>query len=411
MTRQQVGWALVALAGILLLVQLVPAVASAGRSKPAPRVAALPREGGPTAPTSDLPAVFRVTRLAPTEQGLMIDRTASGRDLEIVSWQGALDGRVQLPAREDSTDGWGLSQSPDGSRLLDGVLLLDIDGRLRDLSRLIQQPNLYSFTWRDDSAGACALQLESDGVASLVEFAFNRGQAELTHYGLPADFGASGQLARTHSGVTEKVAPTILACSRATRTAVVGIVDLVGAAHVVIVDLVTGAEVGRREYPAGSASGLVGSRDGRLIALNGGRAQSLQAGPVPHTVVRKLDDGRVVRDFGSDQVVRSFSSDNLAVLVDSPTRAGTSVVRLRDGAPAWSDTSDRQLLGWIARPLSSEFALALGRRDTNTCTRGEPGKFPQFCRFQRAQDLVVASPDGSTRALGHGLGVWGYQVP
>jgi hypothetical protein len=398
-TRQQVGWGLVVLAGVLLLAQLVPVLTGAHPTAARNRVAA-PVELGPTsAPThGTLPATFRPNRLAPTEEAVMVDRRADGREVNLVGWQGAPEGTIQLPPGE--TAGWGFTQSPDGARLLDGTLFLDIDGRTSDLSNMMVQPKVSSFTWRDDSAGACALQDEGEGTTSLIEFIFNPGQVQLLRFNLPPEFAIGGQ-----------VSPRVLSCSRSQRTIVLGEVGLRGQVGLLVVDLVTGATLGRRDYPAGSAATIAGSPDGKLLALNSGRAQGWQTGPLPHTVVRSIGDGAVVRDFGTDTLVRTFSADSTEVLVDSPTHAGAAVRRLSDGGVVWTDNSSRQLLGWLARPLSHSFAVALGSRDNNTCTRGEPGKFPQFCHFQKQQDLVLVADTGSARSIDRGLGAWGYDIP
>lgn len=386
-----------ALAGVLLVVQLLPLFRPGAATGATSGVRAPSKLGPSSGPSTGAgPVSFNPHRPASTEQAVMFDPRADGRSLSIVGWQGSHEGSIGLPTVASGVRGWGLSQSPDGSRVLDGTLFMDSDGRTRDLANLIVQPRVSSFTWRDDSAGACALQDEGEETTSLVEFLFNPGQVQLLRFTLPAQFAV-------HS--------VVLSCSRAQRTIVVGLVDLLGAVHLLVVDLVTGAEVARRDYPRGSAGTIAGSPDGKLVALNSGRAQGYQTGPLPHTVVREVGDGAVVRDFGTDTIIHGFSADSTTVLVDSPTRPGTAIRRLSDGGAEWSDGSDRQLLGWLARPLTHSFALALGRRDNNTCTKGEPGKFPQFCRFAQVHDLLEVSDTGIARDIGHGHGAWGYDVP
>lgn len=387
---------MVVLAGVLLVAQLAPVLAaskgagSTALSSPQP---SLRHGSGP------IGGEFRARRLAPTEESLVIDRTGNHTNFEVVGWQGSHDGTLDAPKLVDPADSrWGYLQSLDGSRFLAGTRYLDVDGRSSDLTYLVEYGRLTGLIWRDDSQGACALTDDGAGTGSLVQFVFNPGHASEVRFRLPAEFAADGQ-----------PPPTVLWCSRAQRTAAVGLVADDGTALVEILDIANGAELGRRAYRPGSASSLVASRDGRWLAVNGGSLPG-STRPAAHTVVRDINSDRVLRDLGTDTTVRSFSNDGSRVLVDSPSRPSTSVVMVADGSTLWTDTTGRQLLGWLARPVSPEFAVALGSRDPKTCTRGEPLKFPQFCRFEALQDLEVISETGAGRAVGRGIGAWGYTV-
>ena len=128
-------------------------------------------------------------------------------------------------------------------------------------------------------------------------------------------------------------------------------------------------------------------------------------------MVRDLDSDRVLLTLGPDVAVRAFSSDGEAVVASSPFQPGAEVVRVRDGSKLYTDRSDRVLLGWTARPRGRDFALAFGSRVGNSCTKGEPGKFPQFCRYGPLQSLEIISSDaGTRRQIGVGVGAWGYRV-
>lgn len=378
---------MVAAAGVLLALQLVPADALKARA--------------PRSPPANDPVAhsFRVRRLGPAQDAVFVARAEAASHLEIVGWRGEPDGDLRLPAISGSLNpGWGFVQSPSGSRFLDGTLLLDITGVTEDLARLVDASRISNFTWRDDSEGACAVRDEGDRAASLVEFFFNPGAATSTSFALPGDFGFGNQ-----------TGPRVLACNRARRVVVVGLVGLDHSARVVVLDLVTGEELGRRTYPAGSAATLAASPDGRMLALNGG--PDLSVGPAGPTVIRDLESNRIVLALGTDLAVRAFSSDGEAVLASSPFLPGAEVVRVRDGSKLYADTTDRVLLGWIARPRGRDFALAFGAREDNSCTKGEPGKFPQFCRYGPLQSLeVVASDAGTMRQIGLGIGAWGYRV-
>jgi hypothetical protein len=392
--RQRLGWAMVGLAAVLLLAQLVPVLA-AGRGPTALSSSQASLRHGP----GPLGAEFRARRLAPTEESLVIDRTGNHTNFEVVGWQGSHDGTLDAPKLVNPADtGWGYLQSFDGSRFLAGTRYLDIDGRSSDLTYLVEYGRLTSFMWRDDSQGACALTDDGAGTGSLVQFVFNPGHASEVRFRLTSEFAADG-----------RPPPTVLWCSRAQRTAAVGVVADDGTALVEILDIANGAELGRRAYRGGSASSLVASGDGKLLAVNGGSLPG-STGPAAHTVVRDINTDRVLLDLGTDTIVRSFSNDGSRVLVDSPSRPATAIVKVADGSTLWTDNTGRELLGWLARPVSPEFAVALGRLDPRTCTRGEPLKFPQFCRFEALQDLEVISETGAVRAVGRGIGAWGYTV-
>lgn len=384
---------MVVLAGVLLLAQLAPALASGLRAGQGSARAAEPRlRHGP----GPLGGEFRASRLAPTVETLVVDRTAGGTHYEVVGWEGSHEGTLTAPRVAAAAQPvWGDLQSPDGSRFLAGTQYLDIDGRSSDLTYLVEFGALTSFTWREDSQGACALTDFGQGTASMAQFVFNPGHASYIGFPLSSDFAGNGEYG-----------PTVLWCNRALRTAAVGIVRPDGSANVDVLDLVTGEDLGQRSYPRGSARSMVASQDGKL-AING--ADVAHHGP-GRTVVRDINSDRVLLDLGPDATVRSFSSDASRVLVDYPSHAGAAVLMVSGGTKVWEDTSGRELLGWLPRPFSAEFAVALGRRDPRTCTRGEPLKFPQFCRFEALQDLEVISETGGVQAIGRGIGAWGYTV-
>lgn len=384
---------MVVLAGVLLLAQLASAWASSlGAGQGAARAAVARLRQGP----GPLGGEFRASRLAPTVETLVVDRTGGGTQFELIGWEGSHEGTLTAPrlAVADQPS-WGDLQSPDGSRFLAGTQYLDIDGRSSNLTYLVEFGPLTGFTWREDSQGACALTDFGPGTASMAQFVFNPGHAGYVRFPLPSDFAGNGQYG-----------PTVLWCNRELRTAAVGIVRPDGSAHVEVLDLVTGADLGQRSYPQGSTRSMVASEDGKL-AINGADVAHLGPG---RTVVRDINSDRVLLDLGTDATVRSFSSDASRVLVDYPSHPGVAVVMVAGGGKAWEDNSGRELLGWLPRPYSAEFAVALGRRDPRTCTRGEPLKFPQFCRFAALQDLEVISETGVVQALGRGIGAWGYTV-
>ena len=378
---------MVGIAAALLALQLIPADAF----KPRPPRAAAVLEGAP--------GTFRVRRLAPEQDALFVARSPAPSGLEIIGWRGEHEGDLRLPgATGPLNPGWGFLQSPSGARFIDGTLLLDITGTTENLARLVDASRIGGFTWRDDSEGACAVRDDGGGAASLVEFFFNPHRATFASFPLPTGFGFGDQ-----------TGPRVLACNRARRIVVVGVVGLDHSARVVVLDLVTGEELGRRSYPAGSAAGLVASPDGRLLALDAG--PDLSVGPAGPTVVMELETDRVLLNLGSDLAVRGFSADGQAVVVSSPFQPGARVLRVDDGRLLYGDTSDRVLLGWISRPQGHDFALAFGSPEGNSCTRGEPGKFPQFCRYAPLQSLEIVSSDtGKMRQFGLGAGAWGYRV-
>lgn len=384
---------MVVLAGILLLAQLAPGLASGlGLGQGTARAAEPRLRQGPL----PLGSEFRAVRLAPTVETLLVDRTGGGTQFEVVGWEASHEGTLTAPRVPAAAPAaWGDIQSPDGSRFIAGTRYLDIDGRSSDLTYMVEFGPLTGLTWREDSQGACALTDYGSGTAAMVQFVFNPGHATAIRFPLPREFSGNGEYG-----------PTMLWCNRALRTAGVGIVRPDGSALIDVLDLVTGADLGQRSYPHGTARSLVASPDGRL-ALNG--ADPAHYGP-SHTVVRDINSDRVLLDLGTDTTVRGFSSDAALVLVDHPSRPGSALVRVADGTHLWEDSSGRELLGWVSRPFSSEFAVALGRRDPRTCTRGEPLKFPQFCRFEALQDLEVVTATGGTVALGRGVGAWGYSV-
>jgi hypothetical protein len=386
---------MVMLAGVLLLAQLAPVLSfRVGAGQAAAARTALPGQRHGPGP---LGGEFRASRLAPTEEGLVVDRVGGGTNFEVVGWQGTHDGTLVAPRLPGySLSAWGDLQSPDGSRFVAGTLYLDIDGRSSDLRYLVEFGALTGYTWREDSQGACALTDNGPGTAALVQFVFNPGHATDLRFKLPTDFAGDAEYG-----------PTVLWCNRALRTAAVGIVRPDGSAQVEVLDLVTGEDLGQRTYPRGSARSMMASSDGKLLAING--ADPAHAGPGP-TVVRDINSDRVLLDLGADTTVRSFSSDGSRILVDSPSHPGAAVLMVSGGARLWQDTSNRELLGWLARPFSPEFAIALGSRDARTCTRGEPLKFPQFCRFEALQDLEVVTATGVTLGIGRGVGAWGYTV-
>ena len=378
---------MVGVAAALLALQLIPAEAFKPR---------LPRTA---AALEGTPRMFQVLRLEPEQDALFVARSQTSSRLEIIGWSGAHEGDLRLPAAAGPLNpGWGVLQSPSGARFIDGTLLLDITGATEDLGRLVDASRVAGFTWRDDSEGACAVRDDGGGASSLVEFFFNPHLATSASFPLPAGFGFGDQ-----------TGPRVLACNRARRIVVVGLVGLDHSARVVVLDLVTGEELGRRSYPAGSAAGLVGSPDGRLLALDAG--PDLSVGPAGPTVVLELDTDQVLLNLGSDLAVRGFSADGQAVVVSSPFQPGATVLRVADGRNLYRDTSDRVLLGWISRPHGHDFALAFGSREGNSCTRGEPGKFPQFCRYAPLQSLeIISSDSGKMRQFGLGAGAWGYRV-
>lgn len=384
---------MVVLAGVLLLAQLAPAWASRwGAGQGAARATEPRSRQGP----SPLGGEFRASRLAPTEGTVVVDRTGEGTHFELVGWDGSHEGTLTAPRLAVAVaPAWGDLQSPDGSRFLAGTRYLDIDGRSSDLTYLVEFGALTGFTWREDSLGACALTDVGQGTASMAQFVFNPGRAGYLRFPLPADFAGRAEYG-----------PTVLWCNRALRTAAVGIVRPDGSAHVEKLDLVTGADLEERSYPPGSTRGMVASQD-RKLALNGADVAHLGPG---RTVVRDLNSGRVLLDLGTDATVRSFSSDASRVLVDYPSHPGAAVLMVAGGVKTWEDNSGRELLGWLPRPSSAEFAVALGRRDPRTCTRGEPLNFPQSCRFEALQDLEVISEPGGVQAIGRGIGAWGYTI-
>jgi hypothetical protein len=385
---------MVLLAGVLLVAQLVPALASgAAAGRPTASATADPRlRHGP----GPLGGEFRASRLAPTVQTLLVDRTGAGTSFDAVGWDGSHEGTLTAP-KVSAVDppAWDDLQSPDGARFLAGTQYLDIDGRSSDLTYLVEYGALTGFTWREDSMGACALTDYGAGTAAFIQFVFNPGHATDLRFKLPPDFAGNGDYG-----------PTVLWCNRAHRTAAVGIVRPDGSALVEVLDLVTGDELGRRMYPRGTARSLVASQDGKL-AING--ADATHNGP-GHTVVRDLNSDRVLLDLGADTTVRSFSADSTRLLVDHPSHTGVAVLQVEGGMRVWEDAGGRELLGWQARPFASDFAVALGQRDPRTCTRGEPLKFPQFCRFEPLQALEVITPAGDALSLGQGVGAWGYTV-
>ena len=140
-------------------------------------------------------------------------------------------------------------------------------------------------------------------------------------------------------------------------------------------------------------------------------APDLRVGPAGSTTVLEVDSGRVLLNLGSDLAVRAFSADSQAVLVSSPFQPGAAVLRVEDGRRLYTDSSDRVLLGWISRPQGHDFALAFGSREAASCSPGEPGKFPQFCRYAPLQSLeIISSDSGKIRQFGPGAGAWGYRV-
>ena len=377
---------MVATAAALLALQFLPAGALRARAL------------RPAAPADTAGAAFRLHRLAPAQDSVFVARSTPAASLEILGWRGEHEGDVRLPAAPGPLNpGWGLQQSPSGARLLDGTLLLDITGDTIDLAALADPSRVFGFTWRDDSEGACAVR-DDGGSASLVEFFFNPHRATVATLPLPPDFAFANQ-----------TGPRVLACNRARRVAVVGLVGLDHSARVVVLDLVTGEELGRRTYPAGSAVDLVASADGTLLALDAG--PDLSVGPAGPTVVREIESDRVLLNLGSDRVVRSFSADGQAVLVSAPFQPGAEVLRVRDGASLFVDSGQGVLLGWAARPQGHDFALAFGTRDGRSCTKGDDGKFPQFCRYLPLQALeMVAAETGVVVQDGPGVGSWGYRV-
>lgn len=378
---------MVGIAAVLLALQVVPA----GAFKP--------RLARPATPREPPPGTFVVRRLAPAQDAIFVARSVPPSRLEIVGWLGEHEGDLTLPAVAGALNpGWGFLQSPSGARFLDGTLLLDITGTTENLARLVDASRISGFTWRDDSEGACAVRDDGGGAASLVEFFFNPHLATSASFPLPTGFGFGDQ-----------TGPRVLACNRARRIVVVGLVGLDHSARVVVLDLVTGAELGRRSYPAGAAATLAASPDGRLLALDAG--PDLSVGPAGPTLVLELDTDHVLLNLGSDVAVRGFSADGQAVVVSSPFQPGVTVLRVDDGRRLYGDTSDRVLLGWISRPQGHDFALAFGSREGNSCTKGEPGKFPQFCRYAPLQSLEIVSGDpGRIRQFGLGAGAWGYPV-
>lgn len=378
---------MVGIAAVLLALQLVPSGAFQLRLARPPTVLEAP------------PRAFQVRRLAPAQDAIYVARSVAPSRLEIIGWRGEHEGDLRLPATAGPLNpGWGFLQSPSGARFLDGTLLLDITGTTENLAGPRDASRISGFAWRDDSEGACAVRDDGGGAASLVEFFFNPYLATSASFPLPTGFGFGDQ-----------TGPRVLACNRARRVVVVGLVGLDHSARVVVLDLVTGAELGRRIYPPGSAAGLAASPDGRLLALDAG--PDLAEGPAGATMVLELDSGRVLLNLGLDLAVRAFSADGQAVLASSPFKPGAEVLRVDDGRRLYADSSDRVLLGWISRPQGHDFALAFGSRERNSCTTGEPGKFPQFCRYSPLQSLeIIASETGTMRQFGLGAGAWGYRV-
>jgi len=129
-------------------------------------------------------------------------------------------------------------------------------------------------------------------------------------------------------------------------------------------------------------------------------------------MVREVGGGKVVLDLGQERRVLAFSGDGAEVLVAPNGRAGAQLVRLSDGKAMWTEQEGRVVLGWLARPRSGELMVAMGRRELNTCTKGEPGKFPEFCRFEPLQELLRVDSGGNvTHQLGAAVGAWEYAVP
>ena len=393
MTKQRLGWGLVVAAGILFLAQLLPNLATPHRGKVAHVTAVVPGPLTSASPQS-------VTRFEAPSRGamswqLLVDRGGDGSSADILLASGTPGGRVRFGTALAGDRG--RSQSPDGTIVAEGGRLTG-RGTSADLSKFGDPSRTSSFTWSDDSDGVCGLEGDGTRATYLVVFAFARGGLNPSLVGrfqLPADLSYAGELG-----------PSLLACGGTRGLAVIGLTDPAQRGRVIELDMVSGAVRSRREFAA-APGGFVASPDGSLVASNG----RTEKPAVPSTII-ELRSGRVLLSLGGERLVRAFSADNGAVLVSPAVLGGASLLSLNGGESLWSDGSDRQLVGWQVEPGAGRMAVALATRRLDTCTKGEPGKFPEFCQLAPLQDLLVIPAVRGARPLnlGRGVGLFGYAV-
>ncbi|GAC1578018.1 MAG: hypothetical protein NVS3B24_09840 [Candidatus Dormibacteria bacterium] len=393
------GWGLVVIAGLLLLVQLLP-------GKGPPRGVA----PGPLRPiSSPPPAIPGGVLTYPTVNPMKavdlvlfarapasVD-TAAPSTLYAQYWEPGRAQPVVLGGVTDLASG-SVSQSPDGHMVRARDIVFRDGANPQDLGKLVDGPGLGGYAWREDSKGLCALQPGENYDGFLVEISLDGPGAQGRRWPLPPALRIGGQ-----------VGPVILSCTPG-RHALVGETLLDGSVATFDLDMGTGKFSPRAAFGPGAADGLVGSPDGMTMALNNGSDERRRTAGA-HSVVRELAGGRLLLDLGTDRRVLAFSGDGAEVLVAPIARAGAQLVRLSDGRAVWTEKEDRVPLGWLARPRSGEFMVAMGRRDLNTCTKGEPGKFPEFCRFEPLQELLRVDGGGNvTHQLGAAVGAWEYAL-
>ena len=393
------GWGLVALAGILLLGQLVPAVASQRKSVGgSTHLTAL--YPGPLTPVTPTPQTsFEQFAAEGSSEGawqLLIDRGGEGAVADIVLPNGLLGGHVKFGPRAQVGDA-GRSQSPDGTIVTEGTRLTG-RGATADLATLGDAAQTSNFTWSNDSGGVCGLEGDGTKGTFLVVIAFLNHGVQPTLVGrfpLPPDLAYQGE-----------IGPDILACAGTRGVALVGITDMTHAGKVAELDLVSGAVKSRRQFAA-VPGGFVASPDGTLVATNG----RIGGVPAVSTTIVDLRTGRELLSLDGSRLVRAFAANNQSVVVSPALLGGASLLSLPRGSTLWTDGDDRQLVGWQARPGSDQIAVALATRRLDTCTRGEPGKFPQFCKLEPLQDLlIIPGRVGPPVNLGKGVGLFGYAV-
>jgi len=397
MNKQRAGWGMVVLAAILFLAQVVPTLA---RPHPPGATARVQAKATPSTPEprASPPAAttYELLEGRGTTPRLLVDRVGDGVVAQVLSAAGDLDGHVRFHARSTQADR-GRSQSPDGTIVLDDTIITG-RGESADLAALGSPGRLAKFTWRDDSGGACALDGDASDGTYLVTFTFARGRLgpiSTRRLPLPRDVAYAGQ-----------IGPTILACSGVRGTAVVSRTNLARAASVVEVDLATGAVRAQRDVGE-AVSDLVASADGSLLAVNGGVRGIGSGTGAAQTVITELRTGRLKLALDGSQQVRAFTTGNQEVLVSPFIQGGASLLSVTGGATRWVDGSDRLLVGWQPLPGSSSIAVALATRRLETCDKGEPGKFPQFCQLELLRDLlVVPGAGGPAVPLGKGVAIW-----
>jgi hypothetical protein len=255
--------------------------------------------------------------------------------LVAIDWQGNLAGSLYPTSVV-------LRQAPDGSALLtqDGGY---VDGNVVGTAPTPGYPSIALPA--DDSKSICKLA----GSGQLwLESGPLRGPM---HRVAPA--GSTG----ARSGVD------IIACSLTSDRAVLADNGMAGTTGIRVIALSTGRLLYQRSY-AGSSVGVTSSRDGRYVAEQITSVDALGQPSAAFTLVRRINDGRIVARLDNQRVLR-FSWDGMRV-VTVPFFTG-NVVKLIDWQTEkvlWQQAGDlatdfRPAFA-MAQPNGPAMAIALG---------------------------------------------------